>query len=191
LKADFITSATNPEQFPALPYPEIAFAGRSNVGKSTLINCLTGRKNFAKISNKPGKTRLINFFLINGKITFVDLPGYGYAQVSKDQKKIWRSLIESYLTNRKQLKAVVLIIDIRRNIKEQDLQLYNFARHHNINVIIIFSKIDKLSKNRVLSALELASSITSMNKDLFLLFSSLGKQHLDKIWESIIQSINL
>ncbi len=143
----FILSAARKSQFPRDGLPEIAFAGRSNVGKSSLLNRLVGRR-IAKTSGTPGKTRLINFFLINERFYFVDLPGYGYAKVSKTMQQSWQRLIESYIAGRKTLNAVVVIIDARRDvIPPADLQMIEYVSSVGVSVIPVFTKADKLNRS--------------------------------------------
>jgi len=147
--ADYIISAYNSSQFPQGHLPEIAFAGRSNVGKSSLLNCLVGR-DVAKISGTPGKTRAINFFLINRNFYFVDLPGYGYARVSKEMQQAWRELIEGYIGNRPNLRAIVLIIDARREqIPPADLQMIDYILSVRVLCVPVLTKIDKLSHSEL------------------------------------------
>ena len=147
--AEFMLSASKISQFPAGEHPEIAFAGRSNVGKSTLINSLLNRKKLVKTSATPGKTQLINFFKINEKFYFVDLPGYGYAKVPESVKRKWQNLVETYLSERKNLKKVVLIIDCRHNPTLQDRQLLEWLEYYQRTSLIVASKIDKLKRGQV------------------------------------------
>lgn len=147
-KSEFIISATHTSGYPEEGYPEVAFAGRSNVGKSSLINLLTGRKKLAKISGKPGKTRLINFFRINDEIYFVDLPGYGYASVSRDMKEGWGKMMETYLEERETLKGVVLLVDIRHLPSKEDRQMFDYLKYYRIPVIIACTKGDKVSRGK-------------------------------------------
>jgi GTP-binding protein len=153
--AEFIKSATRPSEYPPAEYPEIAFAGRSNVGKSSLINVLVNRKRLVKTSSTPGRTQLLNFFLVNGRIMFVDLPGYGYAKVPIRVRDTWGAMIDTYLSGRPTLKSVVLILDIRRDPNEKDLSLMAWLHHHRIPFITVLTKADKLSttrqKNRILA----------------------------------------
>lgn len=145
--AEHIVSAFNASQFPKHALPEIAFAGRSNVGKSSLLNCLVGKK-IAKTSGTPGKTRSINFFLMNRKFCFVDLPGYGYAQVSKSIKREWPKLIEAYIAERPNLKATVVIIDARReDIPMSDLHMIDYLLTAEVPCIPVFTKVDKLNRS--------------------------------------------
>ncbi len=144
--AEFVTSATKPSQYPTEGLPEIAFAGRSNVGKSSLINVLVNRKRLVKTSSTPGRTQLVNFFDINDYITFVDLPGYGYAKVPASVRKKWGPMIETYLSGRNTLKGVVVILDIRRTPREEEHNLIEWLEHYAIPSILVLTKTDKLSK---------------------------------------------
>ena len=149
ISAEYVISAFNKKQFPTGPLPEVAFAGRSNVGTSSLLNCLVGKK-IAKISGTPGKTRSINFFLINRKLYFVDLPGYGYARVSKRMRQDWQKLIESYIDQGSNLRAVIVIIDVRREeIPPSDLQMIEYLRSVEVPCIPVFTKIDKLNRSKL------------------------------------------
>jgi GTP-binding protein len=185
LSAEFITSATRPSQYPPVNFPEIAFAGKSNVGKSSLINVLVNRKRLVKTSTTPGRTQLINFFDINGSMTFVDLPGYGYAKVPASIKKSWKPMIETYLSGRPTLKAVVLIMDIRRIPDEKDLYLINWLAHYQIPTIPILTKTDKLKTSQQARQLTLASAATGIPKDQFILFSAKTRTGKEQIWEAI------
>lgn len=143
--ADFVISAVRPEQFPRAPIPEIAFAGRSNVGKSSLLNSIVGRKGLAKTSATPGKTQQINFFRINDRCHFVDLPGYGYAKVSKTEREAWVRLIESYLRNREQLRMVVALSDIRHEPTVLDLDMFSWLHAIGRQFLVVLTKHDKVS----------------------------------------------
>ena len=146
--AAFVTSAVKPSQYPSPSLPEIAFAGRSNVGKSSLINTLLGRKKLVKTSSTPGRTQMINFFLINESIFFADLPGYGYAKVPVAVKKKWGPMVETYLKIRDGLRAVVVILDIRRLPNQADHYLFEWLAHYNIPKIVVLTKADKLKKGK-------------------------------------------
>jgi len=152
--ADFIKSVADTSQMPRDHIPQIAFAGRSNVGKSSLLNSLLNRKKLVQVSNTPGKTRLLNFFLINNKFYFVDLPGYGYAKVSKQIYKNWQKLVENYLLQSTNLKGVVVLIDLRHLMTAADLELISWLEHNNIPAIIVGTKSDKLSGNKLKTQLK-------------------------------------
>ncbi|ADG83396.1 ribosome biogenesis GTP-binding protein YihA/YsxC [Thermincola potens] len=146
--AEFIISAPGPKQYPVEGYPEIAFAGRSNVGKSSLINTLTNRKGLAKTSSRPGKTQLLNFYLINKSLYFVDLPGYGFARVSKETKSYWGKMIENYLKNREELVAVVQLIDIRHAPSRDDITMHQWLKHYRIPTVLVLNKADKITRGK-------------------------------------------
>lgn len=146
-RAEFITSAVEPGGWPPANSPEVAFSGRSNVGKSSLINFLTGRKKLVKTSGTPGKTQLINFFRINDRYIFTDLPGYGYAGVPLAVKRKWQPMIETYLRGRESLRGVVLLVDARRGAKEMDLMLLEWLAAVNLPACIVLTKIDKLKQS--------------------------------------------
>ena len=152
--AEFLLSASTIRQFPAATLPEIAFAGRSNVGKSTLINSLLSRKKLVKTSGTPGKTQLINFFKVNDQFYFVDLPGYGYAKVPESVRRKWQTLVEAYLSERETLRNVVLIIDCRHNPTVQDRQLLEWLGYYQRPSLIVASKIDKLKRGQIQKHLE-------------------------------------
>ncbi len=147
--AIFLLSASKYSGCPSDNVSEIAFCGRSNVGKSSLINAMTGQKKLAKISQTPGKTRLLNFFVINDLFRFVDLPGFGYANVPKSVKASWQKLVEEYLTRRKNLRAVVILVDARRGLRDEEMQLIDFCGHYEIPMELTFTKIDKLKSNEL------------------------------------------
>ena len=182
--AGLLESAAGANQFPDLVMPEIAFAGRSNVGKSTLINSLLTRKKLVKTSSTPGKTRLINFFLINEIFCLVDLPGYGFAKVPAEMRESWRKLIETYLSRRDNLRGVVLIIDIRHGPTTQDRQLKSWLDFHQRPMLVVASKSDKLSRGKC------ASQLQKIKKDLELTqlplpHSSLNKEGRGQIWKAL------
>ena len=149
LSAEFVLSAREPAHYPPAVLPEIAFAGRSNVGKSSLINTLVKRKGLARTSNTPGRTQEINFFTVNNRFAFIDLPGYGYAKVPEEIRKHWGPMIETYLRERQTLRLVVLILDIRRDPSEEDRQLIGWLQFYRLRFLIVLTKIDKLSRNEL------------------------------------------
>jgi GTP-binding protein len=152
VEAVFAGSAAGPEGYPAGALPEVAFVGRSNVGKSSLINALLNRKGLAKTSGAPGKTRLINFFRVNGRLHLVDLPGYGFARVPKGEQRAWRHRIETYLRGREPLKLVVVLVDIRHPLAESDRQMVDWLAHFRRPCLVVATKRDKLSRARAVDA---------------------------------------
>ncbi|MGD0020715.1 MAG: ribosome biogenesis GTP-binding protein YihA/YsxC [Smithellaceae bacterium] len=185
-KAEFVKSAVWPPQYPPATLPEIAFVGRSNVGKSSLVNTLVGRKNLAKTSNTPGRTQLINFFTINEKISFVDLPGYGFAKVSQSVKKNWGEMVEAYLKERQSLTLVVFILDIRRDPSEDDLSLRDWLTHYRIPYLYILTKTDKIPYSQTLRrrhAIERNLQVSAGIKTI--LFSAKTQKGKEEIWQSL------
>ena len=148
-KAELEAVAVKPSQYPEDNLIEIAFAGRSNVGKSSLLNLLTNRKSLARVSGSPGKTRTINFYRINDTFRIVDLPGYGYAKASKSLTEGWGAMMEQYLENRENLKIVVQLIDIRHEPSKQDLQMYDYLKYYGLDGLVILTKADKVSRNEL------------------------------------------
>lgn len=188
--AEFILSASTTRQFPVASLPEIAFAGRSNVGKSTLINSLLNRKKLVKTSATPGKTQLINFFRINDEFHFVDLPGYGFAKVPESVRRKWQDLVEAYLRERETLRNVVLIIDCRHSPTVQDRQLVEWLHHYQRPALIVAGKIDKLKRGQVQKHLK------QIQKDLSLETVPFGHSSLqygkrDEIWRELTQWIEV
>ena len=171
---------------PANDKPEVAFAGRSNVGKSSLINALMNRKSYARISATPGKTQTINFYNINSELYLVDLPGYGYAKVSEEVKAKWGKMVERYLRQSRQLKAVFLLIDIRHEPSANDRQMYDWIISQGYHPIIIATKLDKLKRSQVPSALKTVREGLKAGKETIILpFSALTKQGREEIYEVI------
>ena len=182
--AEFLLSASTKRQFPAETLPEIAFAGRSNVGKSTLINSLLNRKKLVKTSATPGKTQLINFFKVNNKFYFVDLPGYGYAKVPESVRRKWKNLVEAYLSDRKTLRNVVLIIDSRHNPTKQDRQLLEWLKYFQRPSLIVASKIDKLKRGQVKNYLQKIKNNLSI-ESAPLGHSSMQYGSREEIWKNL------
>ncbi|WP_028402960.1 ribosome biogenesis GTP-binding protein YihA/YsxC [Ectobacillus panaciterrae] len=185
-KSEIVISAVKPAQYPQEDFPEIALAGRSNVGKSSFINKMLNRKGLARISSKPGKTQTLNFYIINDIMHFVDVPGYGYAKVSKKEREAWGKMIETYFTSREQLKAVVLIVDLRHPPTNDDVMMYDFLKHYEIPVIIVATKADKIPKGKWQKHLKVVKETLEIEQgDAVVLFSSetgLGK---DEAWSAI------
>ena len=183
--AEFVKSATNPEQYPESTYPEIAFAGRSNVGKSSLINVLLNRKNLVRTSSTPGRTQLINFFAVNNNFSLVDLPGYGFAKVPVAVKKAWGPMIRTYLEMREHLYAVVFILDIRRIPGEEDIQMLDWLEEFGVPTIPVVTKLDKVNRSQRDRQLKQIALATGLDKEVFSLFSAQTKEGRDDIWERI------
>jgi GTP-binding protein len=183
--AEFIKSAVKPSHYPPAALPEIAFAGRSNVGKSSLINVLVNRKRLAKTGATPGRTQLINFFNINSAFTFVDIPGFGYAKVPVSVKKKWGPMVETYLSTRKTLKGVVLIMDIRRTPGLEELSLVEWLNHYQIFSIMVVTKIDKLSRSKQLVQKQKIAQALGINSTDLILFSARTRQGKGELWRAI------
>lgn len=184
--AVFIKSCTEQMHFPKENVPEIAFVGRSNVGKSSLINSLVLRRDLVKTSGTPGKTQVINFFLINDAFNFVDLPGYGYAKVPKEIREKWGPMIEGYLSNRKELKAVVFILDIRHLPTEDDKRMKEWLDYYKIPVIYVATKADKIKPNEIQKHIEKIREMLELEKESAILhFSAKTKTGKDSLWKNI------
>ena len=184
-RAEFIKSAVKPAHYPTANLPEIAFAGRSNVGKSSLINTLVNRRNLVKTSRQPGRTQLINFFDINGAFTLVDLPGYGYAKVPAAVRKNWRPMIEGYLTGRPTLRGVVVLLDIRRDGDPKDLDLINWLNHLKIPTIIVLTKADKFKRTKQQQRKAATIRWLPPGNDPPILFSAKSRMGKDQVWTAI------
>jgi GTP-binding protein len=185
--AKFICSAVKPEHYPSADLPEVAFAGRSNVGKSSLINKILNRKKLVRTSKTPGRTQLLNFFEINEVYRFVDLPGYGYAKVPAEVQKRWRPMVENYLTTRVNLRGMVWLLDIRREVSKEDLTLWDWLQAQQLKVIIVITKADKLSKNkRNKQAARIAKSLGRKTQEL-IQFSAISGEGKDEIWQELIR----
>jgi len=184
--AEFVTSAVKTTQYPSEALPEIAFAGRSNVGKSSLINTLVNRKHLVKTSSTPGRTQLINFFDINKNLTFVDLPGYGYAKVPVAVRKKWGPMIETYLSTRQTLKGVVIIMDIRRLPREEEQNLILWLAHYSIASILVLTKTDKLSKTKLIKQQAAIIKALAVAKEDVILFSAKTRRGKDAVWDAIL-----
>ncbi|WP_394119719.1 ribosome biogenesis GTP-binding protein YihA/YsxC [Planococcus donghaensis] len=183
---ELVISAVRPDQYPEDGLPEFALAGRSNVGKSSFINKMIGRKSMARISSKPGKTQTLNFYKIEEKLFYVDVPGYGYAKVSKGEREAWGKMIERYITDREPLRAVIQIVDLRHPPSRDDIAMYDFMKHFEIPCIIIATKADKIPKGKWDKHKKIVRTTLDMDKsDPLIIFSSetgLGK---DEAWKEI------
>ncbi|MDN7226989.1 ribosome biogenesis GTP-binding protein YihA/YsxC [Planococcus sp. N064] len=177
---ELVISAVRPDQYPEDGLPEFALAGRSNVGKSSFINKMIGRKSMARISSKPGKTQTLNFYKIEEKLFYVDVPGYGYAKVSKSEREAWGKMIERYITGREELRAVIQIVDLRHAPSRDDIAMYDFMKHFDIPCIIIATKADKIPKGKWEKHKKVVRQTLDMDKnDPLIVFSSetgLGKE---------------
>ncbi len=186
--SEIVISAVKPDQYPDTMLPEFALAGRSNVGKSSFINKMLNRKGLARISSKPGKTQTLNFYLINEIIHFVDVPGYGYAKVSKSERAAWGKMIETYFTTREQLKAAVLIVDLRHPPTADDRMMYDFLKHYQIPCVVIATKADKIPKGKWQKHLKITKEGLELEKtDHIVVFSSETGEGKDQAW-SILES---
>ena len=184
--ADILLSATNKSHYPQDDIPEVALAGRSNVGKSSFINTMLNRKNLARTSGKPGKTQLLNFFNIDDKLRFVDVPGYGYARVSKKEREKWGKMIEEYLTSRENLRAVVSLVDLRHEPSSDDVQMYEFLKYYEIPVILVATKADKIPRGKWNKHESMIKKKLDFDKtDTFIIFSSVNKTGVEEAWDAI------
>lgn len=175
-KSDLEAVAVKANQYPEDDLKEIAFAGRSNVGKSSLLNLITGRKKLARVSGSPGKTRTINFYIVNDAFRIVDLPGYGYAKVSKSVSEGWGEMMERYLGNRTNLVKVVQLVDIRHAPSKQDVEMYQYLRHHGLDGLVVATKADKISRNQLPKQLKLIRQTLELSSaDKIIPVSSLKK----------------
>ena len=183
-------SAVKENQYPKTLFPDVAFAGRSNVGKSSLINKLLNRKSLARVSSKPGKTATINFFNIDNCINFVDLPGYGFARVSKEEKRKWRFMIETYLTKRDTLKLVVLLVDSRHEPTEDDKLMLSFIREASLNALVVMTKFDKLKPSqRDINISTIIKALDLKGDDVIIPFSSVTGLGKEEFWSYIDEYI--
>ncbi len=189
--AEFIKSAVKPSQYPNHNLLEIAFAGKSNTGKSSLINSLLNIKKLAKISGTPGRTRLLNFFEINNSFCFVDLPGYGYAKAPVSMRKEWGKMIEKYLISRSNLLSLILIMDIRRRNPIDEQNFIGWLKLNSIDYILALTKADKLSKNKKIEAMKYYSEKFREEKDKLILFSSKTGQGKNELWSVIEKKLQL
>lgn len=183
---ELIISAVRPEQYPETDLPEYALAGRSNVGKSSFINTMIRRKSMARISQKPGKTQTLNFYKIEEALFFVDVPGYGFAKVSKTEREKWGVMIETYITSREQLRGVIQIVDLRHKPTEDDRMMYEFLKYYDIPVIVIATKADKIPRSKWQKNAKIVRETLDFDPDdKFVLFSSETKMGKDEAWQFI------
>ena len=191
-KSELECVAVKSAQYPNPSVPEIAFAGRSNVGKSSLLNLITGRKSLARVSGSPGKTRTINFYLCNDEFRIVDLPGYGYAKVSRAESEKWGKMMESYLENRKNLLKVVQLVDIRHKPSAQDIQMYDYLKYFGLDGIVVATKADKVSRNEMTKCIKEIRNTLGMEKDDVVIHCSAlkrtGHEELLNIIDELIEN---
>lgn len=185
-QAEFVISAVKPAQYPDDALPEFALAGRSNVGKSSLINTLIRRKNLARISSKPGKTQTINFYRINELLYFADVPGYGFARVPKSVRIAWGKMMETYLTKRDTLRAVIQVVDVRHPPTADDKNMYQFLKHYKIPVIVVATKADKIARGKWQQHVKvIRQGLEIQKEDPLILFSSETTYGKDELWREI------
>ena len=185
-RSELVAVAVKPVQYPAENMAEIAFAGRSNVGKSSLLNLLTGRKKLARVSGAPGKTRTINFYEINGEFRIADLPGYGYAKVSKSVSESWGKMMEEYFRNRNSLVRVILLVDIRHEPTKQDVEMYDYLKFYGLDGTVVATKSDKISRNQIEKSKSTIRKKLGMSQtDKIICISSLKKTGYDELLDEI------
>jgi len=189
--AEFIKSAFRPQDYPPDTFPEVAFAGKSNVGKSSLINTLINRKKLARTSSTPGRTQSLNFFLINRKFSFVDLPGYGFARVPLEIKRQWKPMVENYLTSRKSLSLVVVIVDSRREPSKEDFDLIEWLNFYNIPLLVTVTKIDKLSQTQKAKQRSSVKKKLTINENQIILFSAIDGEGKEELWKKIASKLSV
>lgn len=187
--ADFVTSAVKPSQYPEVLHPEAAFTGRSNVGKSSLINTLVNRKRLVKTSSTPGRTQLINFFTVNDRVSLVDLPGYGYARVPESVRRTWGPMIETYLKGRKTLKAVVLIMDVRRIPGIEEQNFIDWLKLYHRTPILVLTKADKLSKSAQKKQRQAIGAAIGVDETALILFSAKTRLGKPEVWSAIERAV--
>ncbi|API89328.1 YihA family ribosome biogenesis GTP-binding protein [Marinilactibacillus sp. 15R] len=187
--AEITISAVSPKQYPNDGLPEVALAGRSNVGKSSFINTMVNRKKLARTSGKPGKTRTLNYFNIENELFFVDVPGYGYAKVSNAEQEKWGKMMNIYFSSREELSLSILLVDLRHHPTDLDVQMYDFLKYYNLPVLVVATKADKIKKskrnkhiNQVIQTLELATG------DKVVVFSAETREGRDEVWNEILAS---
>lgn len=191
-KAELEAIAAAPKQYPQADLKEIAFAGRSNVGKSSLLNLLTNRRSLARVSGNPGKTRTINFYRINDAFRIVDLPGYGYARVSKSESESWGKMMETYLSGRENLVKVVQLVDIRHEPSAQDCQMYEYLQYYGLDGIVVATKADKVSRNELQKCMSvIRKSLQMKPEDVIIPVSALKRTGNDKVMEVISELLGI
>jgi len=188
LSAEFVKSATKPSEYPPGNLPEVAIAGKSNVGKSSLINTLVSRKNLAKTSSQPGRTQTLNFFRVNEKLSLVDLPGYGFAKAPLEARRAWKPMVETYLQTREAIRLVILILDSRRGLSPDDSTLLDWLEYHEIPALIVLTKADKLSQFERARQKKGLAAVPLLEGRPLLFFSALTGEGKDEVWSLIQKS---
>ncbi|MCX5917387.1 MAG: ribosome biogenesis GTP-binding protein YihA/YsxC [Deltaproteobacteria bacterium] len=188
LSAEFVKSATKPSEYPPGNLPEVAIAGKSNVGKSSLINTLVNRKNLAKTSSEPGRTQTLNFFRVNEKLSLVDLPGYGFAKAPLEARRAWKPMVETYLQTREAIRLVILILDSRRGMSPEDSTLLDWLEYHEIPALIVLTKADKLSQFERARQKKGLAAVPLLEGRPLLFFSALTGEGKDEVWSLIQKS---
>ena len=189
--SSYAISAVREDQYPTDNLPEVALSGRSNVGKSSLINTLLNRKNLARTSAQPGKTQTLNFYLVNHAFYLVDVPGYGYAKVSQKKREQFGTMIQDYLETRANLQGLIILVDGRHEPTKNDIAMYNYALYLNIPILVVCTKIDKVKnsqQNQVLAILKRKLDLNHDNVDV-ITFSSVQKLHVQEVWQWIEQNL--
>ena len=189
--AEFVISAVGPKQYPQDGLPEIALVGRSNVGKSSMLNRMMNRKGLARTSSRPGKTQTLNYFRVNNMLYFVDFPGYGYAKVSKSIKEQWGKMIESYLKNREELKFVIQLVDVRHPPSKDDVAMYDWCKRIGIPTVVVATKGDKIARGRWMQHLKVIRQDLQLRQDdTIILFSAETGQGKDELWGEILRRLH-
>lgn len=185
-KSELLITAGRKDQYPETLVSDIAFAGKSNVGKSSMLNALVNRKSLARTSSQPGKTQTVNFYNVNDIVTLVDLPGYGYARVSKREREKWGKMIETYLNTREQLKEVILLVDIRHDPGANDIQMYNWIKSYGYRGYVIATKADKISRGKIQKHIGAIKKVLNIENDnLIIPFSASNKLNVNLAWDMI------
>jgi len=190
LSAEFVKSATKPSEYPPGNLPEVAIAGKSNVGKSSLINTLVNRKNLAKTSSQPGRTQTLNFFRVNGDLSLVDLPGYGFAKAPLEVRRAWKPMVETYLQTREAIRLVILILDSRRGLSPDDSTLLDWLEYHEIPVLIVLTKADKLSQFERARQRKGLAAVPLLEDMPMVFFSAMTGEGREELWKWIQRTVS-